>query len=122
MSTSSNIVSIHPYFKAHPGNLAEVKASLPAFVEKTATEEKNLHYDYTINGDEIFCRELYDGAEGVLAHLANVGAMLTELLKLADVTRLELHGPAAELEKLKAPLAHFNPTWFVYECGVKRER
>jgi hypothetical protein len=23
-----------------------------------------------------------------------------------------VHGPAAELEKLKAPLAHFNPAWF----------
>src|SRR5688572_3292170 len=120
MSHPSNVVSIHPYFKVHPGKLAEFKARLPLFVEKSATEEKNLYYDFTINGDEVFCREAYVGAEGALAHLANIGAMLAELLKIADVTRIEIHGPAAELEKLKGPLANFKPVWFVYECGVKR--
>jgi hypothetical protein len=32
---------------------------------------------------------------------------------MAELIRIEVHGPAAELEKLKAPLAHLNPTWFV---------
>jgi hypothetical protein len=39
--------------------------------------------------------------------------MLAEALKIADVIRLEIHGPAAELEKLKGPLAHLKPAWFV---------
>ena len=116
----SNVVSIHPYFKVHPGKLAQFKAGLPAFVEKTTAEEKNLYYEFTINGDEIFCREGYVGAEGVLTHLDNVGALLGEALAIADLTRLEFHGPAAELEKLKGPLAHLKPAWFVLECGVKR--
>ena len=46
-------------------------------------------------------------------HLDSVGAMLAEALKIADLTRLEVHGPAAELEKLRKPLAHLNPTWFL---------
>ena len=117
---SNNVVSIHPYFKAHPGKLAQFKAGLAAFVEKTATEEKNLYYEFTINGDEIFCREGYVGAEGVLTHLDNVGALLGEALAIADLTRLEFHGPAAELEKLKGPLAHLKPAWFALECGVPR--
>ena len=116
----TNVVSIHPYFKVHAGKLAQFKAGLPAFVEKTAAEEKNLYYEFTINGDEIFCREGYVGAEGVLAHLDNVGALLGAALAIADLTRLEFHGPAAELEKLKGPLAHLKPAWFVLECGVKR--
>jgi hypothetical protein len=29
------------------------------------------------------------------------------MLKVADLTRVEVHGPPEELEKLKAPLAHF---------------
>jgi quinol monooxygenase YgiN len=73
MSDSTNVVSLHPYFKARPGRLAEAKAMLPSFVAKTSTEKLVLHYDFTINGDEIFCRESYTGAEGLLAHLENVG-------------------------------------------------
>lgn len=113
MNPLSNFVSLHPYFKAHPGKLETLKAAFPAFIEKTASEEKNLFYGFTINGDEIFCREAYTDAAGLLAHLDNVGAMLAEALKVADLTRLEVHGPATELDKLKKPLAHLNPVWFV---------
>jgi quinol monooxygenase YgiN len=118
MNPLSNFVSFHPYFKVHSGKLDDFKAGLPAFVEKTASEEKNLFYAFTVNGDEVFCRESYTDAEGLLAHLENVGALLAEALKMADLTRLEVHGPASEIEKLRAPLAHLNPTWFI----VDRER
>ena len=120
MSQSSNVVSIHPYFKVHAGKLEAFKAALPAFIEKTATEPKNLYYDFTNNGDVVYCREAYVGAEGALAHVANVGTALGELFKLADLTRIEVHGPAAELEKLKGPLVDLKPTWFTYIDGVKR--
>lgn len=112
MNLPSNFVSLHPYFKVHPGKIDTFKAGLSAFREKTGTEEKNLFYDFTANGDEIFCREGYAGAEALLAHLENVGDLLTEALKIADLTRLEVHGPASELAKLRAPLAHLKPAWF----------
>jgi quinol monooxygenase YgiN len=113
MNVPSNFVTLHPYFKVHPGKLEAFKAGLPAFSTKTATEEKNLFYDFTVNGDEFFCREGYAGAEALLAHLENVGALLAEAFKIADLTRLEVHGPAAELDKLRGPLAHLKPQWFV---------
>jgi hypothetical protein len=135
MSALSNFVSLYPYFKVHPGKLEVVKAGFPRFVEppslgvwirgcygvprKTATEKENLFYGFTVNGDEMFCREAYETAEGVLAHLDNIGALLAEMLTMADLTRLEVHGPAAELEKLKAPLAHLNPKWFTLEASRK---
>lgn len=115
MSALANFVSLHPYFKVHPGKIEEFKASLPAFVAKSKNEPKNLFYEFTINGDEVFCREGYADAAGLLAHLENVGALLAEAFKIADLTRIELHGPAGELDKLKAPLAHLNPAWFVSE-------
>ena len=115
MSVPSNFVSLHPYFKVHPGKLEAVKAGFPRFVEKTAIERKNLFYGFTVNGDEILCREGYIDADGVLAHLDNVGVLLAEMLKIADLTRVEVHGPAEELEKLKGPLAHLNPAWFTVE-------
>jgi hypothetical protein len=37
----------------------------------------------------------------------NVGALLEKMLKMADLARVEVHGPPEELEKLKAPLTHF---------------
>jgi quinol monooxygenase YgiN len=116
----SNFVSLHPYFKVHPGKLEAVKAGFPRFVEKTATEKGNLFYGFTVNGDEIFCREAYESAEGLLAHLDNVGGLLAEMLTIADLTRVEVHGPAAELEKLKKPLAHLKPTFFTLEAAVKK--
>ena len=113
MKPPPNFVTLHPYFKAHPGQLDAFLAGLPAFREKTAAEEKNLFYDFTVHGDEIFCREGYDGAEALLAHLENVGQLLGDALKIADLTRMEVHGPGAELDKLRAPLAHLQPQWFV---------
>ena len=120
MSQLATAVSLHPYFKVHPGQLDAFKASLPKFVEITQRESKCLYYGFTINGDEIFCRESYVDAEGALTHLENVGALLGEALKIANLTRLEIHGPASELEKLKGPLAALNPAWFAYEIGVRK--
>ena len=114
----SNFVSLHPYFKVHPGKLDAVKAGFPRFVEKTANETENLFYGFSINGDEVFCREAYESANGVLAHLDNVGGLLSEMLTMADLTRVELHGPAEELEKLKRPLAHLSPAWFALEASL----
>jgi quinol monooxygenase YgiN len=120
MNYPANVVSIHPYFKVRPGRLGEFKALLPAFVKATTAEPANLFYEFTVNGDEVFCREAYVGAAGVLAHLANISALLGEALKIAELTRLELHGPAAELDQLRGALAAMQPAWFVLECGVRR--
>lgn len=97
-------VSLHPYFKVHPGKLDAAKILLHEFVVKTSTEEKVLYYEFTINGDEIFCREAYVDADGVLTHLTSVGALLEKMLSMSTLARLEVHGPAAELENSKARL------------------
>ncbi len=112
MSRISNFVSLHPYFKVHPGKLDQFTAALPDFIAKTASEEGNLFYDFTINGDEVLCREGYASAEALLAHLESVDALLQKALEIADLARIEVHGPAAELTKLKEPLAKLNPAWF----------
>ena len=120
MNYPSNVVSIHPYFKVHPGQMGAFKAVLPAFIEKTRSETDNLFYEFTINGDEVFCREAYVGAAGLLTHLANISDQLAETFKVATLTRLEIHGPASELDQLRGPLAQMNPAWFVLEAGLRR--
>src|SRR6516164_8773273 len=76
MLSPAKIVSIHPYFKVKPGNLARAKGLLPEFLARTSKESDNLFYDFTINGDVIFCREAYLGADGLLRHLENVDSVL----------------------------------------------
>jgi hypothetical protein len=68
----AKVVSLHPYFKVHPGKLEEFKALMREFVARAASEPARLFYDFTINGDEVFCRELYEDGAGALAHLENV--------------------------------------------------
>src|SRR5262245_23612790 len=120
MIPPSKVVSIHPYFRAKDGKLAQAKTLLPQFIEKTSTEKGNLYYDFTINGDIIFCREAYVGAQGLLDHVQNVGAVLSDFLQLVDVLRIEIHGSKDELDQLKGPLAGLNPQWFEFSAGVTR--
>jgi quinol monooxygenase YgiN len=120
MTDPAKVVSIHPYFRVKPGQLAAAKKKLPDFIALTTAEPLNLYYHFTIRDDVVHCREAYAGAEGLLKHLDNVGPTLEEFLTLADVIRVEVHGAAAELEKLKGPLAGLSPEWFVFECGVVR--
>lgn len=115
-----NVASIHPYFRVKSGKMAEAKSLLRQLVDRTSAETANLYYDFTINGDVVFCREAYAGADGLLRHIENVGPLLGEFLKIADVVRVELHGSRPDLEKLKGPLANLNPECFVFECGVVR--
>lgn len=113
-------VTIHPYFKVRAGQMGAVKPLLREFLRRTATEPGMLSYDFTIGGDVVFCREAYRNADALLAHVANVSAQVDQMLTHAELQRIEVHGPAAELAKLKEPLAGLNPTWYVYECGVER--
>ena len=102
MSTFDNAVSIHPYFKVKEGQLEAAKAFIVKFCEKVVNEEKCFFYNFTFQGDVMCCREAYHDASGVQAHLENVGDLLGQFMELADLTRIELQGPAGELEKLKA--------------------
>lgn len=92
MIEPSKVVTIHPYFRVRPGNLAKAKELLPTFIAQTSSEPGNLYYHFTLNGDVIFCREGYLGAEALLKHIENVGPTLQEMLKLSDVIRVEVHG------------------------------
>jgi len=65
MTPRKNVVSLYPWFKIHPGKIAEFKALLPRFIEMTAPETGCLFYDFTLSDDVLHCREAYTGAEGV---------------------------------------------------------
>ena len=120
MDTQDTCCTIHPYFKVHEGQLDAFKDMCGQFVEKTANEVKCLYYGFSFDGDEVHCREGYVDAAGLLAHLENVGDLLQQALQIADITRLEVHGPTGELEALREPLASLNPQFFELEYGFRR--
>ena len=120
MATEDTCVTVVPYFKIHSGKQAAMRQLCERFIETTRTEPKCLYYGFSFDGDAMHCREGYQDAEGVLAHLANVGALLQEALTLSDLTRLEIHGIESELAALRGPLASFNPQYFTLEYGFRR--
>lgn len=120
MATQDRGVSLHPYFRVSDENLSTFKKFCEQFVSATASEPKCLYYGFSFNGNEVYCREGYEGAEGLLAHIANVRSLLGEVLKISEITRLEVHGAEDELAKLRGPLAELNPTYFTLEYGIRR--
>ncbi len=120
MTTQDKCCTIVPYFKVSSDNLETFKALCEQFVTKTQSEAKCLYYGFSFFEDQVHCREGYEDAEGLLAHLENVGQLLQEALKISDIVRLEVHGPEDELAKLREPLAALNPQFFALGYGFRR--
>ena len=120
MTPLSQYVFIHPTFTAHAGRMEEIHSLQEEFVANTQTGPLCLFYDFTANEDLIFCREGYHGVAGAMANLENVGELLGKMLNMADLIRIDFHGPAAELDQLRGPLAHLNADFFVLRCGSGR--
>ncbi len=119
-----NIVTLVPKFKIKDGCKEKYMESLPKFIDLVKANEGDTCIFYGFVGptedDHVICREGYVSAEGMLAHLDNVGDVLNEALESADIVELQVQGPAAELEKLKEPLAAFSPTYYPLVEGAFR--
>lgn len=109
-----------PYFEVQADQLDTFKALGVKFVEKTRSEAGCVHYAFSFHDNIAHCREGYANADALLAHLENVGALLQEALKISKIIRLEVHGSAAEIEKLRAPMAALKPQFYILEEGFRR--
>lgn len=119
MATQDRCCSIVPYFKVQDGQLDAFRALCERFVTKAGSESACLYFGWSFEGDEVHCREAYADAAGLLAHLDNVGSLIGEALEISEISRLEVHGPDAELAKLRGPLAELNPRFFTLEYGFR---
>jgi hypothetical protein len=120
MATTDNCCTIVPYFEVPADKLAQFKSIAERCVEQTRSEPKCLYYGFSFNGNIAHCREGYADGEGALAHLDNIGPLLSEALTMAKLVRLEVHGPKEELAKLREPLANLQPEFFDLEYGFRR--
>lgn len=111
--------SLVPCFKVAEGQLPAFRSLCERCVEMTLAEPKCMYCGFTFNGDRVHCREGYADAAGVPAHRDNVGALLQEALKIAEITCLEVRGPAAVLDKLRGPMGALHPRFFTLEYGFR---
>jgi quinol monooxygenase YgiN len=120
------VVTIVPKFKIKDGMKEQYMALLPKFVKlvKENEAESCVHYGFVgpTEDDFVICREGYVSGQAVLNHLGNIGDVLNEALQYADIVDLMVQGPAAELEKLKEPLADFGPAYYPLVEGSLRSK
>ncbi|MBM3776930.1 MAG: hypothetical protein FJW23_01660 [Acidimicrobiia bacterium] len=122
MPTQDSCVSPAPYFKVQAGKMAEFKALCEQMVQKTGEEPGALYCGFAFDGDQVFAREGYEHADAWLAHLGNIGAIFGEMLKVAEITRLEVHASEPELVKVKKALSDMGmqAQYFTVESGFRR--
>ena len=88
MFNADTYCTLAPYFEVQDGQLTAFKDLAARFTEIARTEPGCMHYTYAFNGNTAYCREGYDSAEAILAHIQNVGALFDEALKVAKLVRL----------------------------------
>lgn len=95
-------------------NYSKFLAGVKDFQDLTKREEKVKYYGFCMNGAKAICREGYDCAEGFLEHLQNVDVPLKAAIEVSDIVRIEVHGPASEVDKLREPLKSFPAVFWPY--------
>jgi len=115
-------ITILPEFVMPAGKLDEFKAGFPKFYAATksgAGAAGCLYYGFGFAGDSMYCREGYKSAEDCAKHGADVKEMLEEPIKAVGAGNFKLNvvGPAAELEKLKPKLAPRGAVFWELDSG-----
>lgn len=120
MPSHDGHVTVCPYFTVPDGKMDEFKKGFATFYEGTKAGTKEcLYYGFQVCGNKVYCREGYKSAEGVLAHLGDVKAVLDKAVGLCGEGGLDLAimGPPKELDKLREPLGGLGPKFFETDRG-----
>ena len=110
--------SIHAYYKVT--NEEGVGRLLASFETRTRAEAGCLWYAWDRTDDRLFCNEAYANAEAVLAHVQHLEGV-GSFGGAAQLTDIEFHGPAAELEKAMGSGFKFKASGnlFARTCGER---
>jgi quinol monooxygenase YgiN len=121
MLTQDSSCTVDAYFTVKQDKAAAFEDLADRFIEKTRNESGIRYYGWSFNGDEAHCRQGYQDAAGFLEHANNVMGLFQEALTISDCTRLAIHGPEAELDKLRAPMAEIEfLQYFPLRDGFRR--
>ena len=105
-------------FKIQPGHFAKFKKTATKMIKAVREKEKGvgcLQYDWFYNEERSECivREIYRDSDAVLAHMANVGAMLGELATISELSLIVCGSPS---EALKQASEGMDITYFDFEA------
>jgi len=115
-------ITILPEFVIPAGKVDEFKAGFSKFYAATKNGPGAagcLYYGFGFAGDSMYCREGYKSAEDCAKHGADVKEMIEEPMKAVGAGNFKLNvvGPAAELEKLKPKLAPRGAIFWELDSG-----
>merc|ERR1712232_145701 len=92
--------------------------SVIEFQRLTKNEKCVKYYGFAMMGDQAVCKEGYASAAAFIAHMENVKGPWRAARLAAEVVKIEVHGPVAEVERLREPLAEFQTSFWSYLDGA----
>lgn len=108
-------------FTIAEGKAEEFKSLIHSLIEKVKKNEPGVDsYQLFYNSGEnkSYMLERFRNSEAVMAHLANIGNKLPEILELAPITRFEIFGNISE--EVKEALKSVGADRFGYLDGFNR--
>lgn len=119
--TAPAIVTLIGTFNIRPGNASQFRANCEKMVALHDKEPGHLGSAYSFDGDSsAVSREDYDSADAVRRHMEIGERIYENTRELVDITGVEVHGPADELDKLRELFADLSPRYFVTEYGFRK--
>lgn len=120
MTIQDTWCTVDAYFTVKPKQKDAFDKIVDRFVRETKKESRIRYYGWSANGEEVHCRQGYLNAEGFLEHVANVGHIFEEAVTISECSRLAIHGPEEELEKLREPMAEIPIQYFNLTKSFRR--
>ena len=120
-NVEDSMVTAHPYFRLNAEEFQTFLSLEKQFIETTEHEPDVMYYGFSTQQDGditvVFCREAYPNAEALMAHIGNVLHLLQQLKPLE---KIEIHGNATEIDKLREFCKPFNAQFFILRSGFNR--
>eukprot|EP00189_Rhodosorus_marinus_P009773 CAMPEP_0184741212 /NCGR_PEP_ID=MMETSP0315-20130426/4272_1 /TAXON_ID=101924 /ORGANISM="Rhodosorus marinus, Strain UTEX LB 2760" /LENGTH=122 /DNA_ID=CAMNT_0027211393 /DNA_START=342 /DNA_END=710 /DNA_ORIENTATION=+ len=103
MATLSNsMIMVDGYFRAKDGKETESDTKIPPLLEVGKQHPHLKSYTFARRADGlVHWSERAETAEAYLAHLETISGYIDEAYGIRDFERIEVAGPASEIEKLK---------------------
>jgi quinol monooxygenase YgiN len=120
MATQDTCCSVAPYFQIHAGQAEAFRVIAEKYVQWSSREPGCLYYGFSFDEGLAHCREGFQDADALLAHIENLRPILHEMAEVSTLLKIEIHGPEQELAKLRTPLATMDPQYFLLEFGYRR--
>lgn len=115
------IVTIVGYMTVPEAHADAFRKNCADMIELRSQESGHLASAYSFSADgTVVSREDYDSADAVIRHMELGSHIFGSTQSLVSITGVELHGPAAELEKLRDLFSGISPGFFVTEFGFRR--